>query len=630
MEGDTFPLTSGQASAWMAFARTPASRLAKPRWWSVPVDVPATLVSTAVQVVMERHEALRSRVVAGTGPGLSQQVDPLTSPVLRIREDLEIDLDDHVALGLVLDGLKREPFDLCDEWPVRWFLGRQPSGNHALIMIVHHFAAGFAGCAVLLNEVTAVLDNLLDDRPADHGLAPVKGPRQLLAEEDGPDGSRADDRARASMRRLLEDLPSTPFPAARTPEDVITLTPSRPTRRVGATLMSPAALHCATGLAHSWGVPVSAVVLAAASLAVRPLLVDESALMWQMFGDRAGRSARFSAACYEPLTSLFDASALASEDDLRAAASETYRRLIRTLRTRPFGEGAFREEVHSISEERGVRIETPFWFNFLTRGEGPELSLDEVSDRWDELSRTDRTVSYEGDEFPGGDFALYAWRDAGHLEVGLYAHERYAGTDTLLAVLRRFGDILYRHAVPQRTPNNADDALLRPRTPHRVRLQGNRWADTAVVRNVLNSLPGVEVTDLRLDGTDAPTLHVTLRAPAGRSVEALRTSALTKLDVPGFVIPDVVTIAGRTVPSGGRSAPAPRSASLDDLLDNVCRMCSLTEVDPLRSYFSAGGTVRGLGSVLQALTAQGWTGLTWRDLCSHRSLTSLAAELRRV
>ena len=588
-----FPLTSGQASAWMNFAGSPPEHLAMPCWWTIPGDVPAATVAAAVAALTARHEMTRTTIETDAETGVRQRVWPPGPPELRSRPDLVVDLADEQARTAVVAGFEREAFDLGRDWPVRWYLGRQPSGDHALIAIVHHFASGYQGCLVLRAELPAVIDNLGHGRAPDHGLPPVRSPRDLVDEEDGPRGRRRDARARDHVRQILTGLPSTAFPPRPGTETVRD-------HRIGVTLTSPALHTAVEELSKRWQVPASFVVLAGFSLAVRPLLVVETALAWRVFGDQGGDRPLSVSASYQPVTTLVRADGLAEGEDLRAASAELYRRMLAALRVRGFGESAVIEEAHRVSRERGVRVEVPFWFNFVT-------------DEGDIVPGPDELADYEGDDVPGDDFLLYVWHTREQPTIGLYAHERYVDVAALRDVLARFG------ALVRGTPTADPEP---PRAPAWTHLGGGRWGSPVVVRDVLCALDGVAAADVHAEGA---VLRAEIRS--SRSADELRAAALARLDVPGFVIPDVIRV--HAADTAAPVAP-PDPPALAGLVAAVRRLCGVADVDPATSYLAAGGTARAIPSVLHAVSAAGWAGLTWRDLCSHRPLRVLAAGLDRT
>lgn len=626
------PLTCGQASAWMNFDGARPEHLAMPCWWTVAGDVPAGTVAAAVRALTDRHEMLRTTVVADGENGVRQMVCPPGPPTVRMPADLVVDLADDEARAVVLARFTCEPFDLSRQWPVRWFLGRQPSGEHALVAVAHHFALGYQGCLVIRNELPVVLANLgIPGRAPDAGLPPVKAPRALLAEEDSPRGRRQDARARDHLRSILSDLPSTPFPPARVGGPA---GPAGGVRRVGVTLASRVVHAGAESLSARWRIPVSFVMLAAFSLAVRPLLVDGSALVWQLFGDRAGRHPLFVSASYQPVTTLVSAAGLGTGADLRAASVQLYRRMVAALRARGFGESAVIEEVHRVSRERGVRVEVPFWFNFVADDDVPALGPGDA-DRWSATPQAGELTDYEGDEVPGDDFRLYVWHDRDRPQIGLYAHERFADAAALREVFARFCAILRTHAVPGAA---AVPAVPPPRlgaSSSWVLLGGNRWGNLAVVRDVLAGLDGVESAEVDVVGSGiSAVLRAEIRMSVDGSAEQVRTGALAELDVAGFVLPDVIDVrvsddAPGDAPAAPDGVPGTAAAALPVLVSAIRRSSAVTVVDPATSYLSSGGEVRAIPAVLHAVRTAGWTGLTWRDLCSHQSLHALAAALTR-
>lgn len=608
-EGPPFPLTAGQASAWMNFDGAPAEHLALPVHWTIAATLPVDHVDAAVTFLHARHEMLRATVVRYAKDGVRQQVrKPRPVPIRTLAAPL--DVEDVAALDAVMNELKTEPFDLANQLPVRWYLGRALNANKVLIAIFHHFFAGFQGCEIVRAELPVVLANLIAGRAPDTGLSPARSPRALVADEDGPVGRRRAARAAAHVRELLTTVPSTAFPPpVRSPSETEPTTD----RRIGVEFTSRAVYQGAEQLSRQWKVPVSVVMLAAFTLAIRPILRDESALIWQLFGDRASDGPRGATVVYDPATTLLSGAGLPV--DLHAAALELYRRVLAALRSRGYGESAVLEETHRISVVRGIRVEVPFWFNFVSAG-----TVDPVADP-ESLIAEDEFADFPGDETQGDDFLLYGWHFQGETRMGLYAHERYVGRSALKGVLTHATDLLYAAAF-SRAPGNRPDAVL-PESSRWSRLHGDRWADPVVVRDVLRSLPGVRDADVIVDA--AARLCATVSVSAAYPAERLRTVAYAQLDVPGFAVPDEFEILIDTDERAAAEDVA-RDEAGHLFAELVQRLCALPAIDAGKSFLSAGGTVRAIPSVLVAARAAGWPGLTWRDLVSHQSLHVLATK----
>ncbi|GHA44087.1 non-ribosomal peptide synthetase [Streptomyces purpurascens] len=101
-------------------------------------------LGTAVRTVVERHDALRTRITPATGGQEPMQwVDPQAGQPLEVVEMSAADLSTD-ALRPDIEAFVREaagrPFDLASESPMRTYLLRWSPTLHALVVIGHHIA----------------------------------------------------------------------------------------------------------------------------------------------------------------------------------------------------------------------------------------------------------------------------------------------------------------------------------------------------------------------------------------------------------------------------------------------------------------------------------------------------------
>ncbi len=638
MNTTNFPLSCGLVASWLNFDGVDPFRTAKARSWRFPGDTPPEMIFEVVRRTVLRHDTLHTTVPAGPGP-LRMVVHPVEGPIVEVDPGLVVDPAKIRELG---SRLTAEPFDLAEQWPARWRLGRLTSGERLLIVVVHHSVAGAAGATVIERELAAVADNIRHGRDPETGLPPAAGRRDILSAETGIRGIRREEKLRAYLRDILRAVPSTPFPGRPEPcrssgsaRDVQEISapagPSR-TRRTAVILTSPAMNWAVAQLADRWRTSPAMVVLAATSLAIRPALRDDNALVWRIFSDEAGHRSRSAAVAYEPMTTLVPAVGLPPDDDLRAASSAVWGPVVRALRLQPRGDCALLEEVHHVSADRGTRVEVPFFYNYTRQDIASRWTAAEAEERWDEITSADTIIEHpEWDHEGGGDFMVFALPRQDYFEIGLYAHERLAGTGLLRTVVERMRALVYQHALPQRAEAAGCPPPAVPRTRW-IELAGNRWADLDVIRDTLNDLPMVERTDLRIEHHDGRPVLVAAMVTTGPVPPAtLRRAASVKLDEPGFVIPDVFELeAGPRQHRAGTAGPAsdPEAGAVwHDVLRDAG---GLTEIDPSRSFLDGGGRVHDIPSVLQSLRTRGWSGLTWQDLSSHRSLGELARRLGRA
>jgi amino acid adenylation domain-containing protein len=178
-----------------------------------PLD--AAALGRALDGVVARHEALRTRLLAGRDGRGVQVADP-PSPV-------RLELTDHAELGpdaaagqvrelAAADALR--PFHLAADHPLRARLVRLPGAEHALIIVSHRTAFDHWSAGVLVRELAALYQ--AEVTGADPGLGePPPGAgdyarweRQQLA---GPRLTRLQD----YWRGALAGFETTQFPADR-------------------------------------------------------------------------------------------------------------------------------------------------------------------------------------------------------------------------------------------------------------------------------------------------------------------------------------------------------------------------------------------------------------------------------
>lgn len=114
----------------------------------------------AVTAIVERHEALRTRVLVADGVPL-QSVDPVGAFDLDLVE-LPDDTTDGTGGGEaerireLLSRLRSSPFDLGTEHPFRVSLIRIGPKDHVLAMVMHHIASDGRSTEVLLEELSGL------------------------------------------------------------------------------------------------------------------------------------------------------------------------------------------------------------------------------------------------------------------------------------------------------------------------------------------------------------------------------------------------------------------------------------------------------------------------------------------
>ncbi|WP_217224378.1 condensation domain-containing protein [Streptomyces anulatus] len=624
---ESVPLTSGQVSSWLLFLGCPpqTTGVMRAARWIFPHGVHEERVREAVQHVVERHEVLRTTVAKNANGVLEQRIHML--------RPVEIDYCERD--GITVDNIRdvtrevlAQPIDVMEEWPARWVLGRLASGDHFLILTAHHFALGGRGVSVIREELTQVMDNLRSGRPGKAGLPVCVNPRDIVADELGVKGERARERAREHTREILRSMPSTPFPmdVGGSVDDV----GQGRGRLIAGELYSPSLKGSLERLSEQWSLPVSAIALAALSVALGGMIPERNALAWQIYSDRAG-TGRQNAAGFEPFISLVSGAGLPGADDLRTAARTVWNRILRTLRHRSYGEDVIAEETFHVSRERRVKVHCPFGFNYVDFGGSYATWYEDDSAGSSTSAPGAETISVEEwDSTPGSFFNCFVFRLPEATKISLYLHEDMLGDNSVDDLLRYIADMITAGSPPPGSdpPSPLPVRAVQPGKGWEC-LPGGRWVNPSAVGVALKSLPGVE--DARaevVDDGEGAILVASVRTTDGSSrPDDLRRACLGLLDVTGFAVPDTIEIHvdAPSLPA----EPARPARALDALTAAVRRVVPSGDFDVRESYFAAGGRHSCVPGLLYGLQESGWDGLAWEELCSHRPLTEVAGAMYR-
>ncbi|WP_016701224.1 hypothetical protein [Actinoalloteichus spitiensis] len=597
-------LTSAQLTSLVIFQHSPPSEVFADLRWSFTSPVRAHHLERAVRMLTARHTALRGTVVPGQDGHLHHVIAPPdTTPTIHHHGPL-----DPADLDALVEEHRTAPFDHARHWPARWLLVATAEGDIVLICLLHHVAAGRRGRAVISEELTTAVEALTAGRPLPPAWPPAIGPDRLRAAEDGERGRLADQRHRRHVRELLLTLPNTPFTAdfsSRVP-------PGSQRRGLRGDLDSPELLGHLDGHSRRWGIPASAIVLAAVTSASGFLLPQDSATLWRLLTDHGGPSEPHgSVVCYQPTTSLVPGWGL--PDDLREAAATLWHRTLVALRNGGHGDQGVVEESHRVSRERGVSIVPTINYNFV---EG--RPADRVG-----LPAPVAGISVEDSEHHAVEYlAVTVWRLRETLRITLLAHVGLTAEGGPL--VHRFLDHVARTLRSGRAPS----PVPRPAAaPHLIPLSHHRWVNPQVVQAGLVALDLVHRATVRVAGAGpTATLIAEVTTPPATTEADLRAAATSQLDLPGFAVPDRFHIHWDTT---APHHPRPPSPERDALVEILRAYLPPGPVDGTSSYLAAGGTFTSVPAILHRATLAGWTGLTWQDLCSHRPIAELGGALRR-
>jgi amino acid adenylation domain-containing protein len=244
------PLTPGQHRLWL-LSRLDGGAVEYhiPLAWRIRGPLDAAALAAALVDVVDRHDALRTRIPAPDGEPVQEVVAGWRLPV-----DVR-DLTPHEARERVT-ALTNEPFDLAAAPPVRAAVYRLGPDEHVLCLALHHVVVDAWSLDILFREVAAGYAARRTGRAAE--LPPL--PLGFLDYAATVDGSAREESLRYWTAQLaglrpLEWCTDRPRPAARSSRGAFTGFPLGPTaaddlrtlRRVGRTtpFMTLLAVHFA-------------------------------------------------------------------------------------------------------------------------------------------------------------------------------------------------------------------------------------------------------------------------------------------------------------------------------------------------------------------------------------------------
>jgi amino acid adenylation domain-containing protein len=157
----TLPMSFSQQRLWfldrLEGGRS-ATYNAPDAWWlQGSLDIPA--LTSALNEVVRRHEALRTRLV-DDGDTCVQVIDPPRPLVFPV-----VDVADEAQALRHLERAAVQAFSLATEWPLRVQLLKLNPEKHMLILAYHHIATDGWSLGVLANEVTALYRSFRNGEP---------------------------------------------------------------------------------------------------------------------------------------------------------------------------------------------------------------------------------------------------------------------------------------------------------------------------------------------------------------------------------------------------------------------------------------------------------------------------------
>ncbi|RKE16984.1 condensation domain-containing protein [Streptomyces sp. TLI_171] len=426
------PLTWGQRAIWHAIRRTAPNdhyfnlgRVLPLADRGAPVDLPR--LGTALGALMERHEALRTRVVDGP----RQQLHAEGAVEVELREAPDAATAARAAADLH-DELTARRFDYAGEWPVRF--GAVHSGGRVthVVLALCHLASDGHGAEVLVRDLRLLA------RRGTAGPPCTETPHDLAHRQHSPEGRRAGEAAIAHWADGLAAVAPTMF---ATPVAV----PEQPRWWTGR-LVSAALPRAVDALAVAHGVSGSTVLLTAAAALVAASQGHPAAAVMPIAGNRA-------AAARRSLVSTLSQDALfvlrlpdAPDARFTDLLADAWPAALAGYRAASYDPVAWDALLERAARERGTEVHPYCCFNDMRLVDRPPTTGPADADTLARLAR--RTVL----DFPATQervacrYCLHLTGDDSTLTVTLTADTAYLPKDAVHAHLRALERVILASA----------------------------------------------------------------------------------------------------------------------------------------------------------------------------------------
>ncbi|MCB7135529.1 condensation domain-containing protein [Cellulosimicrobium marinum] len=337
--------------------------------WGGPLDRPVP-VATALRVVrdvVERHDALRTRLVP-RGDGYAQELTAHAAvPV--VEERVATVAEVPVVAARLRHELWGAPFAYARELPVRAGLVTVGDAVHHAVVVVAHTAADGWALPVLDADLVALASGT--PLPALDG---TWTPLDEAAWQASPAGRRHDDAARARVLRTMRAAPAETFPP-RPPGGTPTSTgaptspgvpPAAPRARYRQTVLRSRRLGpAADRLAARWRVSPAVVLLAASCRALADAAGRDDVVLQVMSSNRF-RPALARSVATVAMEGLLHVDGLdAPFEDVTA---RVWRAAMTAYRSAYYDKDRL---VHDAASDLDARHDTTCWYNDR-RGTGPD------------------------------------------------------------------------------------------------------------------------------------------------------------------------------------------------------------------------------------------------------------------
>lgn len=295
--GTRVPLNSSQASIWFQTQLHPTSTEYNSFHTFVHrSDLGPEQLRSATRQLLERHDALRVRVLEAAGVPVQEDVGPFEPPLAwHDMRAMPVDEAEDAALGIAVDAL-REWFDLCEQPPWRVTAIRLPDERTLVVLVVHHIIMDHWSWEQVLSDLVALIAGEPDSlRPP-----PPTGFVDYVAWRAG---TRDEQAARSEMDYWLTQLGGE-LPVLDVPRDhPRPLVPSRRGHFVPVEI-PPAIVEEARRLAGQEGTTLFVVILAAYKVLLMRLSGQSDVIVGTALAGRDDEIAEELVGCFVRLVAL--------------------------------------------------------------------------------------------------------------------------------------------------------------------------------------------------------------------------------------------------------------------------------------------------------------------------------------
>ncbi|MCZ4550028.1 non-ribosomal peptide synthetase [Gordonia rubripertincta] len=168
---EQIPASSGQQALWAIEALSDSdARYVVPVKWQVTGRFDPSAWERAIELVVRRHEALRTRLVEAGADGLVQVVEPADS-VGRWLTTERLDLDGSSTSGGdthsfwdVIEDWAQSPISLRSDMPIRSLIATAPDRTHIIAVAIHHAFVDEWSMSTIAGELWIAYDAYAEGR----------------------------------------------------------------------------------------------------------------------------------------------------------------------------------------------------------------------------------------------------------------------------------------------------------------------------------------------------------------------------------------------------------------------------------------------------------------------------------